>query len=143
MYPPRGLASDTRARGVRSERGSGTVLGMALFCVLVLCASLTIPTTLTLGARAEMRALADSVALSGARVLAGLAPGEPCEVARSIAESNGVSLSSCRLGETDVRVTVSRIVGGVNLQGVASAGFLLDDTRDSRNSARAVGEHPI
>lgn len=130
MHPPRGLAGAGPVRRVRSERGSGTVLGFALFCMLLLCASLTIPSALALGARAEIRALADSVALSGARVLAGLAEGDPCDAARRVAEANGVILSGCLVREADLAVTVMRQVGGVTVRSVASAGFLQDDTRD-------------
>ncbi|RLP78905.1 hypothetical protein D9V34_17015 [Mycetocola lacteus] len=130
MHPPRGVASLGWVRAVRSERGSGTVLGLALFCMILLCASVSIPSALSLETRAEVRALADSVALSGARVLAGLASGDPCDAARRVAEANGVTLSGCRVGEADLRVTVTRQVAGVTVRSVAFAGFLTDDTRD-------------
>ncbi|WP_090816693.1 MULTISPECIES: Rv3654c family TadE-like protein [unclassified Arthrobacter] len=85
----------TRASVSHGERGSGTVLGLALGAVvaLLLVAVLLLAQAVVMASRAS--SAADLAALAAADAARGLTPGEPCEVASGVAVRHSAKLTSC------------------------------------------------
>lgn len=80
-----------------SERGSGTVLALALVLVL-LVAGTSVGLLAQAGVLASRAAAAaDLAALAAADAARGLAPGEPCAVAAEVAARNDARISSCSI----------------------------------------------
>lgn len=111
-----------RSRSSSTERGSGTILGLAV---------LTMPFVATAGllysgsysvahTRAELAA--DLSALAAADTMLGRTPGVPCDEAQQIASANGAVLMRCSVEKSAVRVTVQVDFGGYILTGSARAG---------------------
>lgn len=80
-----------------SERGSGTVLALALVFVLLVAGAAVglVAQAGVLASRAA--AAADLAALAAADAARGLAPGEPCAVAAEVAARNDARISSCSI----------------------------------------------
>lgn len=79
------------------ERGSGTVLGAGLALVLItLLAALMLVVQAAVGA-SRTAAAADLAALAAADAARGLTTGDPCGIARAVAEENGVELIDCEV----------------------------------------------
>ena len=80
-----------------SERGSGTVLALALVFVLLVAGTAVgvLAQAAVLASRAA--AAADLAALAAADAARGLAPGEPCAVAAEVAARNDARISSCSI----------------------------------------------
>ena len=106
--------------GVRGDRGSGTVLLLALVAVaLVVAAMLGLLASAQL-ARGRAQSAADLGALAGAaRLLAGHA-GDPCATAAQVVRRNHAALSSCTDEGAGV-VTVEVVVEGAAGSATASA----------------------
>ncbi|GEL96824.1 Rv3654c family TadE-like protein [Cellulomonas terrae] len=109
-----------RLLGCGDDRGSGTVLLLALVAVvLVVAALLGLLGSAQLG-RGRAQTAADLGALAGAsQVLAGQ-PGDPCPVAAEVVRRNGARLSSCTHEGAGV-VTVRVVVRGAAGSATASA----------------------
>ncbi|MDQ0375172.1 Rv3654c family TadE-like protein [Cellulomonas humilata] len=109
-----------RVAGRRSDRGSGTVLLLALVAVaLVVATLLGLLASAQLG-RGRAQTAADLGALAGAaRLLAGQ-PGDPCPTAAEVVRRNGARLSSCTDEGAGV-VTVRVLVRGAAGSATASA----------------------
>lgn len=88
-----GVVTRTRVQG--AERGSGTVLALALVFVLLVAGTAMglLAQAGVLASRAA--AAADLAALAAADAARGLAPGEPCAVAAEVAARNDARISSC------------------------------------------------
>ncbi|MDO5724405.1 MAG: hypothetical protein Q4P33_08450 [Flaviflexus sp.] len=102
MSTPGGLAGEEVRQGRVEERGSGTALALAL--IIILAAAGYVLATLTAGFAALQRAesAADLAALAAAQVLNDpLAEGDPCQVAREIAQ---VPMTGCEV--TGAMVTI-------------------------------------
>jgi len=80
-----------------AERGSGTVLALALVLVLLVAGTAVglLAQAGVLASRAA--AAADLAALAAADAARGLAPGEPCAVAAEVAARNDARISSCSI----------------------------------------------
>lgn len=79
------------------ERGSGTVLGAGLALVLItLLAALMLVVQVAVGA-SRTAAAADLAALAAADAARGLTTGDPCRIARAVAEENEVELVGCQI----------------------------------------------
>lgn len=98
----------------RDERGSGSVLVVALTAVVLLLGLAAAFVTATVAAHRKAQAAADLAAVAGATVLQ--RGGEPCAGAAVIAEANGAAVTSCGVIGGDVRVQVA-------LDGPALAGY--------------------
>ena len=87
----------TERRVLRAERGSGTVLALALVFVLLVAGTAVglLAQAGVLASRAA--AAADLAALAAADAARGLAPGEPCAVAAEVAARNDARISSCSI----------------------------------------------
>lgn len=94
------------------ERGSGSVLAVALIAAIMMLAVVVAAVGHVAWAHHRARTAADLAALAAADVARGLASGEPCAAARRVAEANGAQLKGCcppsERGEVyDVRVEVA------------------------------------
>ena len=115
-----------RREGRSSDRGSGSVLVLAVCLVVLLVAmgALSVSGVVLAGHRA--RAAADLAALTGAaRVRDGL-PGEACAAAGQVARANGATLDGCRVAgevvELRVRVAVPGRLGAARADARAGPG---------------------
>ncbi|MCR2051335.1 flp pilus-assembly TadE/G-like family protein [Actinomyces bowdenii] len=114
------------------ERGSGTVMALAVIAVVL---SLGLGATGLIqaqGASGRARSAADLAALAGATALSSvISPGDPCATAGRVAQANGARLTSCRISGEDVSVDV---VVPVSVLGLA---------RQAGASARAGPVNPL
>lgn len=98
---------------MRGERGSGTILGLALVAAILLTVGTAIPALGGLVARGQAAGAADAAALGGADVASGAAAGSICETARAIAAANRATLDECTVD--GLLVTVSARVEWLGL----------------------------
>lgn len=105
-----------------SQRGSGTVLMLAL-CAAVIAFAVAVSAALGLVVtRQRANGAADAAALAGADVASGARPGAVCVVAAGIAQSNGAVLGECTVEGETVTVAASVTWMGVVVVGRAKAG---------------------
>jgi secretion/DNA translocation related TadE-like protein len=105
-----------------TDEGSGSLLGVAIIGALAAIVLMTLPLYMGLSARESVARAADASALAGADVAAGISPGVPCAVARSVAAANRVALADCDVDGLIVTVTTAASVLGLPLAASASAG---------------------
>lgn len=89
------------------ERGSGTVLALALIGVLVSCALAVAAVGGAVDARGRAEAAADLAALAAASTLHEPGSVDPCAVAAVLAQANGAELVTCVVLGPDVEVTTA------------------------------------
>ncbi|WP_342750303.1 Rv3654c family TadE-like protein [Brevibacterium ihuae] len=94
-HPAPGMPPCTPGEGLRCDRGSSTVLAVALGA-----GALTLVGLLGLGAQAflahaRVDAAADLAAIAAADAARGITPGDPCEVAGQTAEHSGAEVTEC------------------------------------------------
>jgi secretion/DNA translocation related TadE-like protein len=104
------------------DRGSGTLLGLAIVGSIGALVTPTIPLCVGLGVRASVDTAADSSALAGADVAAGISPGSPCDAARAVAAANRATLGACAVDGLVVTVRAQSSFMGVALAATATAG---------------------
>ncbi len=104
------------------ERGSGSILVVAVISAVLGITALTMPLWGVLIVKNQLASAADSSALAAADVAAGRAPGDPCQMAAVIAEANGASVAGCRVDGLVVTVLVERSVLGFAMTAAATAG---------------------
>lgn len=104
------------------ERGSGSILGVAIIAAVLLVSLALIPLYGVLLAKRHAADAADLAALAAADVAVGAAPGFPCRTASSVARANGAILRRCRPEGVIVTVRVSASVLGFTVPGIATAG---------------------
>lgn len=109
-------------RRVRSDRGSGSVLAIAVAAAIAALAALALPLYMSLAIRQSVAAAADAAALAAADTASGLLAGFPCEAAAAVATANGSSLGRCELDGLVVTVTVHRVLLGIPVTAAATAG---------------------
>jgi secretion/DNA translocation related TadE-like protein len=112
----------TRNSEWSGDRGSGSLLGLAIIGSLAAVVALLVPLIVGLGIRESLANAADAAALAGADVAAGIAPGIPCDVAARLAAANGVSLDACEVDGLVVTVRTDRRFLGLELDATATAG---------------------
>jgi secretion/DNA translocation related TadE-like protein len=97
------------AQQIHNERGSGTVLALAVVAVLVAVAMVSLVIVSWVGCVHRARSAADLSAIAGAQAYQ--SGRMACETAATTARSNGAELTSCRVlpgeGQFIVEVTVS------------------------------------
>lgn len=106
----------------RGERGSGSLLGLAIVGSIAAVAMLSVPLYLGLSRRQSVEGAADAAALAAADVAAGISPGIPCEVARRVGVANGASIGRCDIDGLVVSVESSTTFLGLRLSATATAG---------------------
>lgn len=104
------------------ERGSGSLLGLAIVGSLIGVVSVTLPLYIGLSARAALSDAAAAAALGAADVASGIAPGSPCATAAAVAAANGASAAACQLDGLVVTVRLDREYLGLQLAASATAG---------------------
>jgi secretion/DNA translocation related TadE-like protein len=104
------------------DRGSGTLLGLAVVGSIGALVSLTIPLCVGLGIRASVDTAADASALAGADVAVGISPGSPCDVASTVAVANRATLGACAVDGLVVTVRAQSTFLGLVLAATATAG---------------------
>ncbi|GAA3509357.1 Rv3654c family TadE-like protein [Georgenia daeguensis] len=113
-----------RSRAGGLDRGSGSVLGLALVAVLVVLTLAVVGVARAVHARGTAQAAADLGALAAATALHDLTgpAGDPCAVAGRVVAANGAELTSCRSrgGEVVVSTRVA-LADGTGLAARASA----------------------
>ncbi len=105
-----------------SDRGSGSLLTIALVGSITALTGLGLPVFIGLAVRQSVAAAADAAALAAADVLSGLVPGYPCDSARHVAEANGASLALCEPDGLVVTVSATRQFAGITITSTATAG---------------------
>ncbi|WP_327015940.1 Rv3654c family TadE-like protein [Cryobacterium sp. MP_3.1] len=104
------------------ERGSGSVLAVALLGTLVTMTAVLVPLLALLPVSQSVQGAADAAALAAADVASGLMPGVPCATAARAAELNGARLVTCSVDGLIATVAVSRTVGAFPIGSRARAG---------------------
>jgi secretion/DNA translocation related TadE-like protein len=107
---------------IRGERGSGTVLSLAVIALSILCFGITQSIALTLLSGSRLIAITEETALTADDALRGLITGYPCELAREIAAQNVVILDECRIVGFEVFVKMHAESMGIVLNATARAG---------------------
>jgi secretion/DNA translocation related TadE-like protein len=107
---------------VTGERGSGSILAVAVVAAALMLSLALVPLYGVLLAKRQAAGAADLAALAAADVAVGAEPGIPCRTASSIARANDVALRACRLEGVIVTVRVSASVLGFTVPGIATAG---------------------
>jgi len=107
---------------MRSERGSGTVLAVALIGCLMAVTLAVVPLYRVLAIRQAVAGAADAAALAAADVAAGYAAGYPCEMAEHVASANNSRLDSCTVDGLIATVTTAREFAGFSVTSTATAG---------------------
>lgn len=105
-----------------NDRGSGSLLALAIAGCLVAVVSLGLPLYIGLSLRAAVGDAADAAALGAADVASGIAPGSPCAEAAAIAAANRATEAACEVDGLVVTVRVEREFLGVELAATATAG---------------------
>jgi secretion/DNA translocation related TadE-like protein len=108
--------------GIRTDRGSGTVMGIALLMATMLAVVAVVPLALILVSRTQVASAADAAALAAADTRVGIIAGFPCESAGKVAAANRVHMITCRLDGLEATVSVGRQVLGFAVTAVATAG---------------------
>jgi secretion/DNA translocation related TadE-like protein len=105
-----------------ADRGSGSVLGLAIVGSIAAVVALLVPLSVGLDIRESLAGAADAAALAGADVAAGIAPGVPCDAAKHIAAANSASLGACEVDGLVVTVRADTHFLGLELEVAATAG---------------------
>jgi len=128
MRPPPGVevpcgpepAGAKRRHG--GDRGSGSVLALAIVLAAVVLAVAAAGLGAALAERQQVVGAADAAALAAADVASGAVDGDPCTVAAGVANANGSRLAACRLDGLVADVRVARALLGVVIEARARAG---------------------
>jgi secretion/DNA translocation related TadE-like protein len=104
------------------DRGSGSLLGLAIVGAIAALSFIVVPLYIGLSVRASVSGAADAAALAGADVAAGISPGDPCVIAASVAASNGTRLTACEVDGLIVTVATTAAFLGLSLRATATAG---------------------
>ncbi|GGF13280.1 Rv3654c family TadE-like protein [Subtercola lobariae] len=106
----------------RDDRGSGSVLALALIGAVLGVTALLLTLAAALGVKHTVESTAESAALAAADVASGSVGGYPCDRAATAAALGGASLDSCDVVGAIVTVRVSRSVLGFEVGALARAG---------------------
>jgi secretion/DNA translocation related TadE-like protein len=104
------------------DRGSGSVLAVAIVSSLAVATMALAPLCFGLASRAAVAGAADAAALAAADSAAGILSRQPCVVAGIVASANGAVLDGCVVDGRVATVRLSRPFMGFSLQASATAG---------------------
>ena len=105
-----------------SDGGSGSILTVAIIGAVLAMALMLLPLYMGFAARQSVAGAADAAALAAADTVVGILPGLPCDAAERVVRANGASVLSCDVDGLIVTVTASRMLLGVPVTAVATAG---------------------
>jgi secretion/DNA translocation related TadE-like protein len=98
---------------ISSDRGSVTVIAIALIALIVGAGLIAVAVLQLAIARANLGSFADLAALA-----AGQAFGNPCAAALHIAHANSVNLDSCVVKNQEVHIVVTKSTNGLGVLGL-------------------------
>lgn len=104
------------------ERGSGSVLAVAILAAVLMVFSLLLPVIAVVSVQQRAAGAADAAALAAADVAVGIRSGSPCLVAAVVAVANTTRLERCLLDESTATVRVTGSVLGFEVSARATAG---------------------
>ena len=104
------------------DRGSGSVLAVAMLAVVVVFGVFGVGLAAGLTARQRAIGAADLAALAAADAASGAISGAPCEVAERVANGNAARLAGCRVDGLVVTVTVAASFAGIPITARSTAG---------------------
>lgn len=107
---------------IANERGSGSLLAVAVIAVALALATLVIPLYGIAAVRQSAATAADAAALAAADALTGVITGYPCERADQAARVNLAELVSCEVEGITVSVVVGRPYLGGQVRVASRAG---------------------
>lgn len=105
-----------------SDRGSGSVLAVALIGATMTVTVLVVPLLAVLALGQSVQNAADAAALAAADTASGAVSGVPCTAADAAAGLNGASVVSCAVDGLIASVTVARSALGFDFSSSARAG---------------------
>jgi len=105
-----------------NERGSGSVLAVAIGAAVAAVTALALPLYMGLALKQSVSAAADAAALAAADTVIGIVAGYPCETAARVAAANGSGLAACQVDGFIVTVSATRLIVGVAVTSTATAG---------------------
>lgn len=105
-----------------NERGSGTVLSVAVLAGILAIVGMVIPVSLALAVKQRVVGAADAAALAAADTASGFASGIPCDAATKAARLNGAELSECDIEGLVATVTARAGYLGLEVSVSARAG---------------------
>jgi secretion/DNA translocation related TadE-like protein len=104
------------------ERGSGSILAVAIISAMVLLSGLLLPLIGVLQAKQSAADAADNAALAGADAAVGIIPGFPCAEAARVARADGATIGACVVDGAVVTVRTTSTVFGRAVTASATAG---------------------
>ena len=107
---------------VASERGSGSILAVAIVAAVLMLFSLVLPVATVLSAQQRVAGAADASALAAADIAVGIRAGSPCSIAATVAAANNARLDGCLVDGTTATVRVTASVLGFEVSARATAG---------------------
>lgn len=112
----------TRVPQHQSERGAGTVAGLAIIGLVAGAMLSLAPVIAVLGSAGKARAAADAAALAAADAAIGITPGVPCVEAQRVSAANAATLTACLIDGVIATVEVRVGPGAVSATAAATAG---------------------
>lgn len=104
------------------EKGSGTILGLALVLVALIALLASNLAVYRLVAQEKLQVQADQIAVAAADSVRGLATGYPCEVADQFAHMYMVKIAFCRIVDFECLLRLQSERFGIRLEATARAG---------------------
>lgn len=111
-------------RGLRRERGSGSVLALCLVATCILVVNIVFVGFGAYVAYARAASVSDLASITAADVLVGRIAGIPCEQAQYVTTVNGLELVECVIEKDtfNVYVRVREVYLGFTVEGQSRAG---------------------
>jgi secretion/DNA translocation related TadE-like protein len=107
---------------LRAERGSGSILAVAVMASVLAVAGMMVPVTAALVVKQRVAGAADAAALAAADTASGLLAGFPCEAAGRAARANDAEIGSCVIEGMMATVTARANYLGLAITVSARAG---------------------
>jgi secretion/DNA translocation related TadE-like protein len=104
------------------ERGSGSVLAVAVVAAVLLLFSLLLPLVAVFSVYQRAVGAADAAALAAADVAVGIRSGSPCVVAAAVAAANTTRLDGCLVDDSTATVRATASALGFTVSARATAG---------------------
>ncbi len=108
--------------GNGGQRGSGTIMGLAIFATIALAGSLAITVTSGLNEARNVQVVANQAALAASDVARGVVSGHPCRTASSVVSGAGHRLHVCEVTDGKARIVVASQWWGLDIEKRAHAG---------------------
>jgi secretion/DNA translocation related TadE-like protein len=104
------------------QRGSGTLMGLALLAGITILGSSAVFVTMGLVEASRVQVAANQAALAASDVSRGVVPGHPCRMASHLVNAAGYRVGRCEVGGGEARVMVSTVWWSMPVEKGARAG---------------------